>query len=205
MNLKRLILLALLAVVFALAVVSLEARHIFRSADSSLASTSKAVAESRRVLRPGPSAPVVVNIVAQKLEQQKSREMDPATYDRYIEKVAQRHGVSPALIKAVIKAESRFDPQAISRKGAIGLMQVMPATAKAPSIRNLFDPHYNIQAGVKYLKKLLVMFDGNETLALAAYNSGPRKVKRYGGVPPFRETRVFVKRVLTYYEIFQDS
>jgi len=202
---KRLIIYALLAQLIALPIIAIEARDIFSPADPSCLSVPALGNNAPKVLMTGSPAPILVNQVAEKLLRQKSRETIPSTYEHYIKQVATSHGVSPALVKAVIQAESSFRPQAVSKKGAIGLMQLMPKTAGQASVRHLFNPHYNIKAGVRYLKKMLNTFDGDEILALAAYNTGPRKVKRYGGVPPFRETRVFVRRVMSYYRSFQDS
>jgi soluble lytic murein transglycosylase-like protein len=111
-----------------------------------------------------------------------------------IESTAQRHGLSPVLVHAVVRAESNYQPRARSTKGARGLMQVLPATARLLGAGNLFDPQSNLDAGVRYLKGLLAEFD--LPLALAAYNAGPATVRRYGGVPPFAETRSYVERVL---------
>ena len=104
-----------------------------------------------------------------------------------------------ALIAAVIKAESNFNPHAVSPAGAQGLMQLMPGTARSLGVTNSFDPVQNINAGTHYLAKQFAEFDDNVRLALAAYNAGPKAVKQYGGMPPYRETREFVNRVLGYY------
>ena len=119
-------------------------------------------------------------------------------YDRYISEAARKHGVSFSLIKAVIKAESDFNPYAVSRAGACGLMQIMPETARALGISNLFDPRENIYGGTRYLKKLLTQFQGSLPLTLAAYNAGPQKVQAFKCVPPIDETRTFVRRVMRY-------
>ena len=111
-----------------------------------------------------------------------------------IESTATRHGVSPALIHAVVRAESNYQPRARSTKGARGLMQVLPSTGRQLGAGNLFDPQSNLDAGVRYLKGLLAEFD--LPLAVAAYNAGPAAVRRYGGMPPFAETRTYVERVL---------
>ena len=121
-------------------------------------------------------------------------------YDEYIQRAAQHHEVDPMLIKAVIKAESDFDPYAVSRKGAKGLMQLMPETASDMNVHDPFDPEANIHGGTRYLRKLLAMFDGDLHKSLAAYNAGPETVKRVGRVPQISETRQYIKKVLRYYE-----
>jgi soluble lytic murein transglycosylase len=124
----------------------------------------------------------------------------PTHYDTYIEEAAQEHGLSVALIKAVIRAESNFDPYAVSKKGAEGLMQLMPETARYLGILDSFDPEENIQGGTRYLKEMLTQFDGNLPLALAAYNAGPKRVEGKNRIPPIEETRTFVRRVMQYLE-----
>ncbi len=115
-----------------------------------------------------------------------------------IQQAAQRNGLQPSLVEAVIRAESAYNPQARSAVGAQGLMQLMPATAKSLGVNNPLDPAQNIEGGSHYLAQLMQRFEGNKTLALAAYNAGPNAVQRHGGVPPYKETQQYVKRVLNY-------
>jgi soluble lytic murein transglycosylase-like protein len=119
-----------------------------------------------------------------------------APFEPLIDEHATRHGVSPDLVRAVIQAESAFNPRAVSVKGAMGLMQLMPATAADYDVVDPYDPAENIRAGVAYLKKLLVQYSDDVRLALAAYNAGPGAVARYGmTVPPYRETRQYVEKI----------
>jgi soluble lytic murein transglycosylase-like protein len=111
-----------------------------------------------------------------------------------IQAVSQRHGVDPVLVHAMIQAESNYEPRARSTKGARGLMQVLPSTARQFARGNLFDPRHNLETGVQYLKGLLAQFELPQ--AIAAYNAGPAAVRKYGGVPPYAETRAYVERVL---------
>jgi soluble lytic murein transglycosylase-like protein len=117
------------------------------------------------------------------------------SYGKLIRLAAQKHGVDERLIARVIAVESNFNPKAISRKRALGLMQLLPQTAERYAVGNAFDPAENIEAGTRYLKDLLERYRGNLPLALAAYNAGPEAVDRYGGVPPFLETQNYVKRI----------
>lgn len=119
-------------------------------------------------------------------------------YDRIIFRLAREHGVEAALVKAVIQAESGFDPDAVSPRGARGLMQLMPLVAKSHGVKNPSDPSQNIRGGVRLLRKLLDRFDNDSRLALAAYNAGGATVERYGGLPPYGETRRYVAAVLRF-------
>lgn len=112
---------------------------------------------------------------------------------------AARYGFDPALIRAVVAAESGFDHRAVSKKGARGLMQLMPGTASSYGVRDVHDPASNLDAGVAYLRDLMTRYDGDLTLALAAYNAGPEAVARYGGVPPYEETRKYLGRIRRFY------
>jgi hypothetical protein len=116
-------------------------------------------------------------------------------YDKHIEDAAAHHGVSPALVKAVIQVESEWDTLAVSSKGARGLMQLMPFTAERFGVADSFDARQNIFGGVRYLRLLLDQFGGDVDLALAGYNAGENAVVRYGGVPPFKETRSYVDKI----------
>ncbi|MDR1871479.1 MAG: lytic transglycosylase domain-containing protein [Deltaproteobacteria bacterium] len=127
-------------------------------------------------------------------------------YEDLILTVSREHKVSPALIRAVIQAESKFNHQAVSSQGAVGLMQVLPSTARSVGVKSPDTPLDNLRAGTRYLKLLLDQFDDNELLALAAYNCGPDAIRRYGNqLPPFRETQKFVTMVLEYYHSQIDS
>lgn len=130
-----------------------------------------------------------------------------AQFSTIINKAANKHDVDPALIKAIIMAESGYDPMATSKRGAVGLMQLMPRTAIAliGSDKDIYNPVYNINAGVEYLKKLLNQFEGNLELTIAAYNAGSSKVRKYKGVPPYPATRYYVKKVFEYYRYYQSA
>jgi soluble lytic murein transglycosylase-like protein len=120
------------------------------------------------------------------------------SYDGMIVEASRNHGVPPALVKAVIASESSFNPKAVSAKGAQGLMQLMPATAASLGVDDALHVEQNLDGGVRYLRSLIDRY-GDWSRAIAAYNAGPRAVDRYGGIPPYAETREYVDRVLTYY------
>jgi soluble lytic murein transglycosylase len=129
--------------------------------------------------------------------------IDTNRFDRYIDEAATLHGVDFPLLKAVIRAESAFDPKAVSKKGALGLMQIMPGNLKAFQVHDPFDPWQNIMGGARYLKFLIKRFKGQVPLALAAYNAGPRKVDIYRGIPPIPETEAYVKRVMKFFHLYK--
>ncbi|HMK64587.1 MAG TPA: lytic transglycosylase domain-containing protein [Thermodesulfobacteriota bacterium] len=132
-------------------------------------------------------------------------EVSVSTYDHWIKAACSKYGLEPALVKAIIHAESQFDPKAVSPRGAMGLMQLDPITIKELGVADPFNPQHNIYGGVRYFRDLLNTFDGNSQLALAAYNAGPSKVLRYNGVPPFKDTNKYIKQVFRYLAFYQKS
>ncbi|MGD2028378.1 MAG: lytic transglycosylase domain-containing protein [Desulfobacterales bacterium] len=120
-------------------------------------------------------------------------------------KTAGRYQIDPALVKAIIMAESGYNTRAISKKGAKGLMQLMPATARSLGVEDIFNPEQNISGGVRYFKQLVNQFNGDVELALAAYNAGSRYVRQYQGIPPFKATRYYIKKVFKYYQIYKNQ
>lgn len=124
---------------------------------------------------------------------------DKAQLKEMITKTAQKYGVDPKLIHAVVKQESAFNPKATSHCGAMGLMQLMPATAKGLGVKDAYNPVQNVDGGVRYLKSMLEKYNGNVILALAAYNAGPGAVDKYDDVPPYKETQNYVKNILANY------
>jgi len=126
--------------------------------------------------------------------------IDMTKYGPLIQKASDRYKVDYSLVKAVIKAESNFNHKAVSPKGAQGLMQLMPKTASTLQVKDSFEPESNIEGGVKYLRYLMNVYNGHLPLALAAYNAGEKAVAKYGGIPPYAETKGYVKRVLSLYK-----
>src|SRR5512135_717543 len=133
------------------------------------------------------------------LNYNQGKSFTPEQVDAAIEKAAAEHNVDPNLVRAVIKVESNFNPNAVSRKGAMGLMQLMPQTARQLRVTNPFDPEQNVDAGVRHLKQLMESYGGDVKLSLAAYNAGAGAVARSAGIPHFRETRNYVKRITQIY------
>ncbi len=124
-------------------------------------------------------------------------------YQPIIHEAASRHEIDPNLVKAIIMAESGYNPRAISKSGAKGLMQLMPSTAEALGVKDIFDPEHNINGGVLYFKRLVKRYNGDVKLALAAYNAGSRMVSKYQGIPPYRSTRFYIQKVFIYYDYFR--
>jgi hypothetical protein len=168
-----------------------EALFVVEDEDGQLVFTNTADTAGARLV-PGFAAETAPRIT---YEAVRSVRLPETIYDDFIDRVGDEYGVSPRLIKAVAVVESGLDPHAVSHKGAQGLMQLMPATARRYGVRDAFDPLENLRAGTAHLRDLLLEFDGNLTLALAAYNAGAGAVRRAGGVPAYRETRNYVTRV----------
>lgn len=131
------------------------------------------------------------------------KRLSSGAYDKLINNTCIKHGIDPLLVKAIIKAESDFDLRAVSPKGAKGLMQLMPGTADDMGVSNIYKPENNIEGGVKYLKRLIGIFKSDLKLVVAAYNAGESAVIKYKGVPPFKETRQYVKKVLKYLKDYE--
>lgn len=133
----------------------------------------------------------------------KKKENKGIKYQGLIISAASKHNVPPALIAAIMHAESNFNPRAVSPVGARGLMQINGITQRHLGVRNVFDPHQNVHGGAKYLRELLNTFRGNKRMAIAAYNAGPGAVRKYRGIPPYRETRRYVVKVTKLYRMYR--
>jgi hypothetical protein len=146
-------------------------------------------------------------------EPSRSVEQSPLSYIQKSERLyhpiilqaANRYQVDPAIVKAIIMAESSYNPKAVSKKGAKGLMQLMPRTAREMGVEDIFDPEHNINGGVRYYKKLLKQLKGDIKLALAAYNAGLKTVREHNGVPPYKATRHYIKKVFEYYQHYKSQ
>jgi len=138
-------------------------------------------------------------------EESSSGDLTREWMDEYVDRFSRAHDLSPALVKAIIRAESNGERFAVSPKGAQGMMQLMPFTSKRLKVSDPFDPVENIEGGVKYIKELFGVFEGNLVYTVAAYNAGPEAVRKYGGIPPYKETRQYVKRVLDYYRQYSSG
>lgn len=179
------------------------------AAPANVRAAHSAAAEVRRFLDQksenqtsfSPSAPLYVgrDVKPVMSAAQQNTQIYSFNVDSAIQEASARHDVDANLVRALIRVESNFNPRAVSRKGALGLMQLMPYTARSLQVRNAFDPHENIDAGVRHLKKLLDNYGGNIELSLAAYNAGSSAVQHHGGVPPYAETRNYVKRITELY------
>ena len=144
-------------------------------------------------------------IIRSREPQLRTRTDSRNAYEDFIRAAAERHSMDPDLIRAVIKVESDFNSNARSHKGAMGLMQLMPDTARLHEVIDILDPRENIEGGIKHLKLLLGRFQGDLELALAAYNAGMGAVEKYGGIPPFAETKDYVRRVLRHYDTYRGN
>ncbi|MBQ7076767.1 MAG: lytic transglycosylase domain-containing protein [Lachnospiraceae bacterium] len=128
-----------------------------------------------------------------------NKELNAGSLEEYFQEAADKYGVDVNFLKAIAKQESDFQPNCTSRAGAMGIMQLMPETAKSLGVTDAYDPKQNIMGGAKFISELLKKYNGDKELALAAYNAGPNNVKKYGGIPPFAETQDYVKKVMGYY------
>lgn len=137
--------------------------------------------------------------------QRQGTKLDTNRFDRYIDEAATLYGVDFPLLKAVIRAESAFNPKAVSKKGALGLMQIMPQNLESFRVYDPFDPWQNIMGGARYLKALIERFEGEVPLALAAYNAGPRAVDTHRGIPPIAETEAYVKKVMKFFHLYNNG
>jgi soluble lytic murein transglycosylase-like protein len=189
-------------------------RYVDESGTTHFSDHPKEAAYRKVFSDPEPAAPVQ-SVMATEIVSTKKPEPTPKggasrparskkrdALDQMIETEARNHGMEPALVKAVVHAESSFDARAVSSAGAMGLMQLMPKTGKEFGLKDPFNPRENVRVGTRYLRNLLNIFNNDLPLALAAYNAGMNKVMKYGGIPPYRETERYVKKVLKFYETY---
>lgn len=178
------------------------ALYVYQLPDGSRIVTDYALNNAHyRLVRTGDTPKDIRRIVARQDPQ--FFRADPSTYDRLIRQIASEHEIDFALIKAVMHVESAFNPYAKSDKGALGLMQLLPATAQRYGINDIYDPAQNIAAGARHLKYLLGMFNQKHKLALAAYNAGENAVRRHRGIPPYPETQAYVRKVLQHHRQYR--
>ncbi len=193
---------AVSATVLGLAVQARADIYRYRDRSGTLVFTNAPAAPDARLMRELPPASrMLVPMTRERLRAELAKPLPravPTSYDRLIREIAERYDVEYALVKAVIKAESDFDRLAVSRKGALGLMQLMPQTAAQHQVVDVFLPRDNIEGGCRHLRMLLDRYGGNLPLAIAAYNAGTRTVEDAGGVPPIAETQEYLARVLRY-------
>ena len=170
----------------------------------------KAIEETKEIKNVEAKAPISKEIESEKVEavELKSKidlKAQSTNVDEIVEVYAQKYGVDSDLIKAIIKQESNFNPNATSKKGAMGLMQLMPKTAEAHGVLDAYNPSQNIEGGVKYFKSLMDKYENNQELALAAYNAGSNAVKKYGGIPPYKETQNYVNAIMGTYNKVKEA
>lgn len=163
------------------------------------------VTESAKIHEPGSLRHEESSKQASRAVKRKDPKAVKLPYHNLIVEAAVMHRLDPDLIKAIIMAESRYNPKAVSSRGAMGLMQLMPKTAEAYAVVDGFDPKQNIYAGVRYFRKLMDRFKGDVKLALAAYNAGMGQVDKYKGIPPFKVTRDYIKKVKRYLQAFKQN
>lgn len=198
-QLEGLRVLALCFVCFGAAISDAEARlYVYSTPDGSRVITDHPMGGKGYRLLFSSQGPENVGAVAagRRLTPTKPKHDYTTVYDPLIRRAAKKQRLEPALLKAIIHVESGFNARAVSKKGASGLMQLMPATAKRYGVKNIFDPTENIHAGARYLNDLMRLYHNNKRLALAAYNAGEKSVEKYRGIPPYRETRNYVHKVL---------
>ncbi len=169
---------------------------------AALADSTKALENSQNTSQTGTTGADISGISAAQTTASSANSYTSGELDSIFEEAANSYGVSSIILKSIAKAESGFNPSAVSNAGAVGIMQLMPSTAAALGVSNSYDARENIMGGAKYISQLLSNYQGNISLALAAYNAGSANVDKYGGIPPFTETQNYVKKVLSYMEEF---